>query len=288
MTMAYFSSFDVTQIGASTITLSTAGKSSIAVNIASLTSPVSLGETAFDHVFNHVVSRDWAGFGPNNDFQLLTSCSYSFMFAVQLYLRSAASLASWTSPNSIALSINTTTWHMTIAYPTALTAITFGNTETRRLFGFSGNFAGSSASVTGSEVPKYIIVPEVDGASSATHVYEQDDVSSVAYSAGGRGYSMSRGSNPHLRDWTQQYETKAKTFRKFAAAAPNETTYQLLFENCRLGYPFGVYGGFGEEQYQAYILRSGGEAFSAKPATPGNANQFHIPFKAYAMAWVNP
>jgi hypothetical protein len=287
MTMAYFSSFDVSQIGASTLTLSTSGKSDIVLDIASMKSPVSLGETEFDTVFNHVVSKDWVSFGPNSDYPLST-ISYSFMFAVQFRLRALATAASWTSPSSIALSINTTTWHLSIAYPTLLTAITFGNTETRRLFGFTGNFSGSSASRTGTEVPKYIIVPEVDGASSATHVYEQDDVSSSAYSGGGRGYAISRGSNPRMRDWTQQYETKAKTFRKFAAAAPAEFTYQQMFEQCRSGYPFGVYGGFGEEQYQAYALRGGGDSFVARPATPGNADQFHIPFKAYALGWVNP
>jgi len=287
MTMAYFSSFDVSRIGASTITLSTPGESNISVNIATMKSPVSLGETAYNTVFNHVVSRDWPGFGPDLDFPLLFK-SYSFMVAVQLYLRSAASTATWTSPNSIALSINTTTWHLTIAYPTGLTAITFGNTETRRLFGFGGNFSGSSSSVTGSEVPKYILVPDCDGASSASHIYEQEAISSSAYSGGGRGYALSRGSNKRMRDWTQQYEPKARTFRKAAAAVPDEFTFEQLFENCRAGHPFGVYGGFGEEQYQAYILRNGGESFRANPATPGNSNQFHIPFKTYAMAWVNP
>ena len=283
--MAYFSSFDVSKIGASTLTLSTSGESNIVLNIATMLSPESLGATPYNSVFNHVVSREWGGLGPFGNFtQPIYYASYSFLFSVQSYLRALATTATWTNPNSITLSLNTTTWHLTFAYSNSFTAINFGNTETRRLFGFSGNFSGSSASVTGSELPKYIIVPEIDGASSATPVFEEGSVSSVAHSGGGRSYSLSRSTTSRSREWVQQYETKVKTFRPFAAAAPNEFTYQHLFEHCRAGYPFGVYGGFGENVYEAYVFRSGAESFRANPATPGNADQFHVPFKAYALA----
>lgn len=280
--MAYFSSFDTTKIGASTLTLSTSGKSNISVTIASMQSPVSLGETANNTVFNHVVSRDWVGVDSEYNAPL-QYYSYSFLYAIQFYLQAAATTASWTSPSTLTLALNTTTWLLTFSYPSALTGITFGNTETRRLFGFAGNFSGSSTGVSGSEVPKYIIVPTIDGASMATPIFEQDADSSAAYSGGGRFYGVSRSGGKRMRDWTQQFQSKASTFRRFAAAAPNEFTFQDLFEHCRTGYPFGVYAGFGDNQYEAYAFRDGSDSFHPTPATPGNADQFHIPFRAYAL-----
>lgn len=282
--MAYLSSFDLARIGVSTLSLSTAGKSDISINLSSFKYPNTYsGLTQNITVFNHVVAGDWVGVGPFAEFQLAGIPSDGLLEAIKFRLQSLATSATWTSPSSINVSINTTTWLVTFAYASSLTAVTFGNTETRRLFGFSGAFSGSSTSVTGSDVPKYIIVPTVDGASSATAIFEEGALSSAAYSGGGRGYSLSRSTNKRMRDWTQQYEPKTRTFRKFAAGIPNEFTYQDLFESNRAGYPFGVYGAFGENVYEAYVFRGGSEAFHAVPATPGNANQFHIPFKAYAV-----
>lgn len=281
MTMAYFASFDMTRIGASTLMLSTAGKPDVTLNLTTLSWPNAYTTTT--RVFNHAVALNMPSLGPYSEEFPLQSSADTFLNAVQFYLRALASTATWTSPSSITLSLNTTTWLLTFSYSASFTAITFGNTETRRLFGFSGAFSGSSASVTGSDVPKYIIVPDVDGASSATPVLEEGTVSSSAYSGGGRGYALSRSTNRRMRKWTQQYEPKGKTFRKFALSIPNEFTYQHLFEQGRAGYPFGVYGGFGENVYEAYVFRAGQESFHATPATPGNPNQFHIPFDAYAL-----
>lgn len=282
MTMAYFSSFDTAQIGASTLTLSTSGKSNISIDLAFFAWPNQFGTNV--SVFNHVVASDWTGMGPFQEYPLYSMPSDSFCDAVETMLRSLATTATWTNPNSINVLLNTTTWLCSFTYSNSLTAITFGNTETRRLFGFSGNFSGSATSVTGTEVPKYIIVPTVNGASSTTPVFEQESISSFAYSGAGRPYALSRSTNQRMRTWVQQYETKARTFRRSAAAAPNEFTFQHLFENCRARYPFGVYGGFGSNNYEAYILRAGSESFHPYPASPGNSNQFHIPFEAYAMA----
>lgn len=285
MTMAYLASFDLDTIGAGLVTLSTSGKSDIAVNLSTWDQPNYFGTatTKFNHVIGHLNAPALGSF---YEITMPAMPALGLLASLTFAFRDAADTATWTDPNSIFLSIDTTTWLVSFFYSGNLTGITFGNTETRRLFGFSGNFSGSSATVTGTQVPKYIIVPVVDGASSATPRYEQGSVGSAAYSGTGRPYSVARSSSVKLRDWTQQYETKGKTFRQFSLAIPDEFTWQHFFEQGRAGLPFGVYGGFGNSQYEAYLFRAGSESFHPYPAVPGSSNQFHIPFRTYALGAV--
>jgi hypothetical protein len=281
MTMAYLASFDIHDIGGGTITLSTAGESDISVNLNTYDAANWFGTLTTK--FNHVLNSGYDSFDLFAQNKLLTLPTLGLLDQLTLEFRAAATTATWSSPSSINISINTTTWLVTFSYAGSFTAIQFGNTETRRLFGFAGNFSGSSASVTGSDVPKYILVPDVDGASNATPVYELGATSSAAYSGGGRPYGLTRSSSKTQRDWVQQYETKGKVFRPFALSIPNEFTWQHFFEQGRAGTPWAVYGGFGDDQFEAYAFRAGDEAFHPYPATPGNANQFHIPFRTYAL-----
>ena len=182
--MAYLASFDLAQIGASTLLLSTSGHADIGVDLSSFAYPNVYSEafTTPCTVFNHVVAGDWPGFGPDPDERPLQSFpGDSLLDALGSRFQALATTATWSSPSSLVITLNPATWRITFAYANSFTAIAFGNTETRRIFGFSGDFSGSSASVTGGELPKYIIVPEVDGASSATPVIEEGAISSAAY-----------------------------------------------------------------------------------------------------------
>lgn len=282
MTMAYFASFDTVRGGAGTVTLATPGKTSIVINLTTFWTESGAVKTTF----NHWVNAAFSTFGPYGELPLKGVLpSQSFLSAIQTTAQAQATTLAWASPGTISVGFNTTTWRVTFAYPTGFSAINFSNTETRRLFGFAGNFSGASSSVVGTETPKYVIIPTINGASSASIIYEDDATSSNASSAGGRPYGLSRSGTMRRREWVQQYESKARTYRMFAAAPPNEFTYQHLFEACRTGLPFGVYEGFdpGENPLHAYQFRPNAESFRAKPATPGNANQFHIPFDTFAI-----
>jgi hypothetical protein len=283
MTMAYFASFDARTLPASIfLTLTKSGGGTISIEPRTLTGSNAYGTTT--PFFNYLLANSWYGFDLAGTPLLRGLSDITFYEAVMLALRVAAADAGWPSPETLDVRFNAATRRVSFVYPTGLTAITFS--ALNRMFGFTGNWSGSATTVTGTQLPYYVIEPTLDGASSASVVFERDPVSALAFSANGRCFSVSRTVAPLYRTWVQQFETRAKVFQRFNPGQPNEYTYQDLFEDCRTRLPFAVYQGFSDAPYSAYSFTTDNDAFHPVPAVPGTSDQFHIPFDTIALARV--
>lgn len=284
---AYCSSFDAHAYGFGTIQLSRSGSSSISVNIGTLTALNANGRLV--HVFNHVVgSTAMISQNKGNPWfaylspELAEFSANPFPDIIQALLRVAAASAGWPNSTSITVTFDLTSLRYTIAYQTALSAITFGNANTRALFGFASNFSGSSASVTGALLPDFIVEATLPGVSFATQNYETEAMANAAVSGSGRNYGMSRIDTWICRDWTQQFEPDSKVHRLSSGGA---FTYQELFETCRAKYPFGVIDGFGDTTHrrEAFYLKD--EAFSTERILDGD-EACHVPFRAVVAGFI--
>jgi len=284
MTMAYFASFDRRLLPTGNISVTKSGGGTIAVSPSALAFINAYGNVAF--YYNYIVTNNWSGMDYGHSNQLKTFSQYTFYQAIAVTLRAAADVAGWSDPDSINVGFNSVTRRVTLEYPTGITAITFSNATIRRLFGFAANFSGSDDSIAGTQIPSHIIEPTIDGASSASTVYETDAISTVAFSATGRSYSIARTQAPLRRKWVQQYETRAKTFRRYAGAEPAEYTFEDLYKDCRSSLPFAVMDGFLDGALTAYCFENGSENFHAMTAVAGSRDQFHVPFETVAVGRV--
>lgn len=159
-------------------------------------------------------------------------------------------------------SFSTTTRRYTIANASNFTLTWTGvsGTNLRDALGFTGN-VGSTTSTTGTACPLYLIVPQIDGRSQFTDVYEPDDITEEAVSDGGTDYGVSRDTTELWCDWVQSMETKeAMLTRSASTSAP--WTWQDFFSHCRSEHPFAVQDADGE-QY-AYRLRADGSSFNSR------------------------
>lgn len=285
MTMAYFASFDRRKLPLGGVTLTkSGGGDSVTATPRNLLNSNGYANTA--HYYNYIVTNNWTGMDYGHSSQLKTLSQYTFYQAMAKVLRGAASFFGWPDPDTLDIAFDRTTRRVTFEYPTGITAITFDDPIIRRLFGFASNFSGSDDSISGTEIPSHIIEPTLDGASAATIVYEDDPISSMAFSATGRCYSIARTQSPMKRKWVQQYESRAKTFRRYAPDAPDEYTFEDLYRDCRGSLPFAVMDGFVDGSLTAYCLQNGSENFHAQTAVPGSYDQFHIPFETIVVGQV--
>lgn len=160
---------------------------------------------------------------------------------------------------------NSTTHAYTIANPSNFTLTWTGTAgiNLRDTLGFSGN-VGSTTSATSTLRPLYLIVPQINGRSQFTDVYEPDDIAEEAMSDGGTDYVVTRDIDQDSGlwcDWVQSMETKAATLTRSASASV-PWTWQAFFAHCRGEHPFVVQDADGE-QY-AYRLRADGASFNSR------------------------
>ena len=287
MTFCYLATFDVADpvYGFSTVGMSTAGKTSISVSVPALTSfngAFTRGVSTFNHHPNGL-SNFTGEDVDENDGPIQGMAFDSLGGALQTALRADATAKSWTTPSSISVSFSTTTLLYTIAYSAAaMTAITFGNSQTRALFGYSANFSGSSNSVAGTLTPRFVIDPTLNAVSVGTEPLNVDvpKLTAEATNAIGQRWGLFRSTQPFYRSWTQQFETKAKTIRQ-SAASTHPSTFQELFEVCRTAHPFVIVDGWGDGRTELFYLRP--SSCWWKPTRVGGAMDdalFHIPFSA--------
>lgn len=287
MTFHYSASFDIDdpKYGFSTIALSRSGSSTISVNIGNLTGTTGDASYVYNTVFNHYPTPLSDALGPDaveNAGLANTQVAYSFAFLVQSYLRSAATVAGWPSPNNITVSFSTSTLRYTIAHSGALTAITFGNGLTGSLFGMS-NFSGSSSSVVGANLPRHIIQPILDDVSTTNDgvMYEPRGIAATARLSNGRQFSLTRPCVPIYRDWTQQFENKARTYRLNNVS--HGYSHQQLFEDCRSVHPFVLVDAFNDGFDSVYYLRSDGADFGKGVVQRAGGSeddaQFHVAYR---------
>ena len=282
--MAYYASFDARNLATGLVSFTKSGGGTITLNPSAFEDASGFGVTTT--FFNFVLTNAWHGFGVARTPRLMSLAVRTFFEYCTVALRLAATDAGWPSPTTINVIFNPATRRVTFAYPTGFTAITFANFALRRLFGFAANFAGSSTSVAGGQLPTFIVEPTIDGASAASVVHETAPICNVAYSANGRSFAMGRTTSVMSREWTQQFETRAKVFKRYADDPTNDFTYQHFFETVRAQLPFAVFDGFEDAIYSAYQFAPDADAFVAEPAVPGSADYFHLRFRTVALARV--
>jgi len=279
--MFYLASFDVTAAAFGTVTLATAGKTSVVVDLTGLigTTAATTNSTKFFHYptgasAGAITSQDVAAAYRLTDFSV-----YGFGTILQTALRAGATANSWTSPSGITVEwrLASTPASYRIAYPSATFSVTCSTALGYALMGFTGVQSGGTT-YDGTVLPTYLIQPTLAAVSEPTTNYEPTGIANHITADDGTGYGIERYTGPLYRDWLQQFETKEKTIRLNAAAA-HPWTFQALFEACRGSRPFMVLSGFGESFYEVFSFRSEGTQWHPERATPGNDSQFHIPFK---------
>lgn len=191
----------------------------------------------------------------------------------------------------VAVTLSPTTGLYTIYNTVGGTTFTlaFSHAAGARLFGFATLTRSAANSHTSDCVPTYTVLSSqpltTPKTSKPTPNYEPGDIATRAAGDDARGYGVSRYASPLMRAWTQEFETKERTFRLSATtAAP--WTFQHLFEHCRTLYPFYVsLGGFaaGELSYapEVFEFTKQGAVWAMRDGRhPGGCNdrQFHIPF----------
>jgi hypothetical protein len=121
--------------------------------------------------------------------------------------------------------------------------------------------------------------------------YEPQSIANHLQTDAGEGFGISRSVSPVWRDWYQQFETKAKTYRVSAdagdTAGDHPWTLQHLFEHCRGEYPFLVVEGFNESSsIEVFALRTEGTPFVPQRAAPAWDAYFHVPFRCSVIGQV--
>lgn len=283
--MLYAAGFDVStlsRLGTSlgNVTLTTAGKSDVVVDVSAITAATPSGVSLFFH--GDLASSQGAQ-TVSNSLRLATYSTFGFATELQTALQAEATTQSWTTPSGLTVAWSSTTGKYTIAYSVANFTITAANDLTGDLLGFSGAQSGAQT-YTSDQTPYLIINPTLGSVSEPTTNYEPGSIASFAVADDGTGYGIARTEGPLYKDWTQEYETKEKTLR-LSQASTHPMTFQALFEHCRTVYPFYVVGGgFNESFNEIFFLREDGAHFTPERATPGNDAQFHIPFKTLVYA----
>lgn len=289
MTFCYQASVDVSdpRFGLGTLSIATAGKTTISINVSALTANTFEGGgtcTIFNHNYiglGYCVGEDRSG----SLWMRQGFCELSLASRTQSTLRSAAIAAGWsTDAESLGFGLNPTTLIYDIDY-TANITVTFGNAETARLFGFSELSHTGALQYLSDIVPYGIIRPVLTAVSSPTPNFEPEGIASQAISSSAAVSGLSRSIAPIYRDWVQQYETKEKTMRLQALAA-HPFTHQELFEISRTSLPFVVVDGFGDGLDEVFFFRGEGSNWRCERASDGNDAQFHVSYKAVVAGYL--
>jgi hypothetical protein len=263
-----------------TLTVATAGKTSIVITFANLTA-TSMDATTTSSVFFHydtisnlrITSQD--PLGTTRRGEIATS---PFAAAINAAMFTAATANSWSSPSSLVMGFNTSTGIYTFSYTTTF-SLTWTVAAGRALCGFSANQSGAS-SYTGTVVPTFTLLPTLDAVCLNTPNYEPDSIATHVVADDGGGFGTERYVSPIYRDWVQQFEVKAKTMRA-SAASTHPYTFQHLIEHARGRWPFIVLRGFGSDTAldEVFSLRTESTSWKPDRASFMDDAQFHIPFK---------
>lgn len=289
MTFCYQASIDVSdpRHGLGTVSIATAGKTTISVNVSALTANTFEGAgtcTIFNH--NYVGLGNCVGEDRSGSLWMRQSfCELSLASRTQSTLRSVAIAAGWsTDAEDLGFGFNPSTLIYDIDY-TANITVTFGNAETARLFGFSELVHTGSLQYLSDIVPYGIIRPVLTAVSSPTPNFEPEGIASQAISSSAAVSGITRSIAPIYRDWVQQYETKEKTLRMQALEA-HPFTHQELFEISRTNLPFVIVDGFGDGLDEVFYFRGEGSNWRCERASDGNDAQFHISYKAVVAGYL--
>jgi len=280
--MMYYAGFKLSAVaGLGTLTLGTSGKSNLVITLGTMTENDADG-SATSLMFHAPAGPAYTAEDGSGSSRLREYAVAHFSEVLEAAIRVAATSATWTTPNGLTVTIAEATGIITFAYSVQNFTLTWSTAAGRAMCGFAANQSGAQSYV-GTVVPTYCISPTLPAASNNTPNYELSSIANRVITDEGQGAGVSRFSSPLIRDWTQQFETKEKTFAANAAST-HPWTFEHMFRHCRGQYPFAVVDGFGGSTDEAFFFRTEGTIWRPDRASDGNDAQFHIPFQTYVEA----
>lgn len=299
--MFYAAGFDASKLPLGTLTMATAGKTSIVLNLSTgvLGNDASSATTSkFFHLHNFTTTAAFVDlYGENRSNLLPTWSGVCYIRALRTALRAAATTNSWTSPSGIDCTISLTTGFITISYPTANFSLTWSLKAGRDLLGFSADQSGAT-SFTGTQVPDYLLKPNLDFCSDITRFYESGSIATRAVpdDAISEGFGMSRGRAPLYCEWTQQYLPE-NLVDDTSVSLSSTTPFNMarLRKHCRGHFPFMIYNGMPTHNVitsgsvvaadtLVFAFLSESTQHKTDPASDNNWAQTHVRFKCQALA----
>lgn len=281
----YLAPFDTgnARLNLGTLTLSTAGKPDVVVD---LTDIAQNNSQLFLH-YNGVGGSGWCtSVDESESATLLEFAQYGFDVALTDAIQDEATAQGWTSPSNLTASFrrDNTPIGYRLRYSGSTITATWSTAGGRALMGFSANVAVAAETLLADVVPTHCIVPTLEFSSDDSTRDEAENIANhVRPDDNSSGSGTSRYVAPIVADWMQKFETKEKSER-LSAASSHPWTFQKLFEYCRGEYPFFVayyrstaHGG------EAFSFVSRGTRFRHERASGGNDAQFHILFECYAL-----
>lgn len=157
---------------------------------------------------------------------------------------------------------------------------TIGADEGTEAIARLGRFCGFSTSLTNTDsitsdvTPYFVIGTEIDAKSSASGVYEPNDIATEAEADDGSSYSVSRITAPKYEDWRFVFESRAATFKQYATSSV-PYTFEHFLEDVRAHHPFWV-----RNASESTVYRMMAKAARFKPVreTKDYDDHWHWPF----------
>jgi hypothetical protein len=297
--MLYVAGFDASTAGLGTITLGTAGKTDVVVDMAAMVGTTSTLSTSSR--FFLLPDGGALSYYPQNTpgavAETMTDWSkVPFCRELRSRIRAGMTTNTWDTPSSFDITYNYSTNQFAFSYSPATFTVLFSVDAGRKLFGYNTTFLSAGNSHASDRIPYYVIAPNLPRVSDATPNYEPSGIGShVVPDAPVAGYGVSRLYSPLYRDWMQKFETLARSERLYADSI-RPYTFQQLFEDCRGHNLFIVYDGWAAPPTinsatctaEVFALRNDGLAWEAKNsrASSNNNAQFHHRFMTQVVAGV--
>lgn len=286
MGVLYMPFFNAADTGAGTIVLSTAGKSDVSLNLATVTSADY--NSAQSSIFSQYLCTAIKSFDSEQTVRFPHYARSSWTVAVESALRALMTTATWSTPSNFNCDFSYTTGLITFSYSATFGVDWQGSQMSALMFGFSPglvtptNLSGAST-YTGTLAPYYCINCALSDVSDETGLFEPDGLGNHVIDDTGGGNSLARTQAPQFNEWRQEYESYVNTYSEIAQLILSSPfPHKALFAHCRKGFPFVLYGANRwDSNAQIYSLRSDGMSFTPIRASRGNGGQFHIPYRCH-------
>lgn len=281
--MMYYAGFDCSLLSLGNLTLATSGQTDAVVDLTAVSGTDQNGDSTTRHFhYSDGSGYDVIGEDADSTQRALKYSTHGFWSRLQAAIQAAIAAQSW--PGSFSLTWDNSDGSTTWSYTAATFTLTWSAAAGRRLCGFSANQSGST-SYNSDITPDYAISPTLESVSidgPHEHLdFEPGGIANRIVDDAGIGYSQARTVAPLIREWKQEHETKAKTFR-LSAASTHPWSLQALFEHCRKGFLFLVYDGFSSSfTTEAFSLHGDSVAWRPFRASTAIDTLFHVHFKAY-------
>ena len=304
--MMYTAGFDVSKLTLGNITLTTAGKPDVVVNMSDVQGVTRLA-AASTKMFHFGTNKYVALNNPTPDSPAYVLEDWDvtgYAAGLQELVQTEATAQGWVTPSFLGVGFDEDNsalqfpddrpFGYLIAHASYSVGVSWSSSVGRSFMGFSAN--KSAAAIQASDqVPDYCIAPRIIKASNVSEMYEPRGITSHAYPehARGLGFSLRRHLSPLYLDFDQQFEYAWKV-KRLEATSAHPFTFQHLWEYARCEHPFIAYDLLPEisttfvsspETSNAYVLllREEGSVWEPERATTQNGLESHVHFATHVV-----